>query len=141
MAGLKRIANQISNKTTLTFWPLCVRIWSGTKAFSTWTLSPVRQHQNSFSLHDKAHCFIVFLKVQYSIELSPPQFGQRKGSLLVIKLVKLDFAKQKKKEQKCVCIRRELNPGLPRGRRKSCHWTTDASVRLAFSLKFILLNT
>jgi len=25
-----------------------------------------------------------------------------------------------------VCIRRELNPGLPRGRRKSCHWTTDA---------------
>ncbi len=27
---------------------------------------------------------------------------------------------------KKICIRRELNPGLPRGRRKSCHWTTDA---------------
>ena len=29
-------------------------------------------------------------------------------------------------EGKKICIRRELNPGLPRGRRKSCHWTTDA---------------
>ncbi len=34
--------------------------------------------------------------------------------------------KDRREEGKKICIRRELNPGLPRGRRKSCHWTTDA---------------
>ena len=33
--------------------------------------------------------------------------------------------------EKCVCIGRESNPGLPRGRREFYHWTTNAFVKAA----------
>ena len=37
------------------------------------------------------------------------------------------FLEGKKKAKKSMCVHRELNPGLSRGRRKSCHWTIDAN--------------